>query len=143
MGSTRHFYMFILAFVLVVALTIYLIVDSSWYNTVHPAFLLFMYIGIAVVSFGMRDEMLDRFEKWYIYERPTGKCWSFFLAKNRMLCIYCIYKVYTVYTHTGGKHEYYYFEFFPRPYLCANKKTIKPAYFKWRFKGGRSITVYS
>ena len=28
MGSTRHFYMFILAFVLVVALTIYLIVDS-------------------------------------------------------------------------------------------------------------------
>ncbi len=49
--------MFILAFVLVVALTIYLIVDS-WYNTVHPAFLLFMYIGIAVVSFGMRDEML-------------------------------------------------------------------------------------
>jgi len=63
MGSTRHFYMFILAFVLVVALTIYLIVDSSWYNTVHPAFLLFMYVGIAVVSFGMRDEMLDRFEK--------------------------------------------------------------------------------
>lgn len=81
MGSTRHFYMFILAFVLVVALTIYLIVDSSWYNTVHPAFLLFMYIGIAVVSFGMRDEMLDRFEKWYIYERPTGKCWSFFLGE--------------------------------------------------------------
>ena len=53
--------------------------------------------------------------------------------------IYCIYKVYTVYTHDGGKHEYYYFEFFPRPYLCANKKTIKPAYFKWWFKGWRSL----
>ncbi|EEL49339.1 hypothetical protein bcere0022_33740 [Bacillus cereus Rock3-44] len=55
--------MFILAFVLVAALTVYLIVDSSWYNAVHPAFLIFMYVGIAVVSFGMRDEMLDRFEK--------------------------------------------------------------------------------
>lgn len=55
--------MFIVAFLLVVLVTIYLIVDSSWYNTVHPAFLLFMYIGIAVVSFGMRDEMLNRFEK--------------------------------------------------------------------------------
>lgn len=63
MGSKNHFYMFIVAFLLVVLVTIYLIVDSSWYNTVHPAFLLFMYIGIAVVSFGMRDEMLNRFEK--------------------------------------------------------------------------------
>lgn len=63
MGNTRHFYMFVLAFVLVAALTIYLVVDSSWYNLVHPAFLIFMYVGIAVVSFGMRDEMLNRFEK--------------------------------------------------------------------------------
>ncbi|CAM4126693.1 hypothetical protein [Bacillus manliponensis] len=63
MGSKSHFYMFIIAFLLVTFLTIYLIVDSSWYHTVHPAFLIFMYIGIAVVSFGMRDEVLNRFEK--------------------------------------------------------------------------------
>ncbi|WP_242218795.1 hypothetical protein [Bacillus cereus group sp. BfR-BA-01380] len=63
MGSQRHFYMFIVAFLLVAGLTVYLIIDSHWYNTVHPAFLIFMYVGIAVVSFGMRDEMLNRFEK--------------------------------------------------------------------------------
>ncbi|MCP1125132.1 hypothetical protein NKR74_17740 [Bacillus sp. 3103sda1] len=63
MGSQRHFYMFIVAFLLVTVLTVYLIIDSHWYNIVHPAVLIFMYVGIAVVSFGMRDEMLNRFEK--------------------------------------------------------------------------------
>ncbi|PGZ96380.1 hypothetical protein COE51_17240 [Bacillus pseudomycoides] len=63
MGSKRHFYMFIVAFLLVTVLTVYLIVDNNWYNTVHPLVLIFMYVGIAVVSFGMRDEMLNRFEK--------------------------------------------------------------------------------
>lgn len=142
MGSIRYFYMFILVFVFVVVLMIYLIVDSSWYNIVYLVFFLFMYIGIVVVSFGMRDEMLDCFEKWYIYERLIGKCWFFFFVKNRMMCIYCIYKVYIVYIYIGGKYEYYYFEFFLRFYLCVNKKIIKLVYFKWWFKGWRLIIVY-
>lgn len=62
----------------------------------------------------------------------------FFLPKIGC-CVYTVYIRYTQYIHTGGKHEYYYFEFFPRPYLCANKKTIKPAYFKWWFKGWRPL----
>ena len=56
-----------------------------------------------------------------------------------MVCIYCIYKVYTVYTHTGGKHEYYYFEFFPRPYLCANKKTLSQLILNGGLKGGDQL----
>lgn len=63
MSQNVRFYMFVLAFVLVACLTVYLIVDNSWYNSVSPVMLVFMYVGIAVVSFGMREEMLSRFEK--------------------------------------------------------------------------------
>jgi uncharacterized membrane protein len=55
--------MFMVAFILVALLTVYLIVDNGWYNSVNPFVLVFMYVGIAVVSFGMREEMLRRFEK--------------------------------------------------------------------------------
>lgn len=63
MGKNISFYLFITAFVLVAAVTVYLIVNNSWYNAVNPVMLAFMYIGIGVVSFGMREEMLSRFEK--------------------------------------------------------------------------------
>ncbi|MFX3624878.1 MAG: hypothetical protein ACE3JP_12795 [Ectobacillus sp.] len=63
MSQRVSFYLFVVAFVLVAALSAYMIVDNSWYNSVSPIFLVFMYVGIAVVSFGMREEMLNRFEK--------------------------------------------------------------------------------
>lgn len=55
--------MFVFTFVLVAILTVYLIVDNSWYNTVNPILLVCMYVGFAAVSFGMREEMLKPFEK--------------------------------------------------------------------------------
>ncbi len=55
--------MFVAAFALVALLTAYLIVDNNWYGSVNPFVLVFMYIGLAIVSFGMREEMLNRFEK--------------------------------------------------------------------------------
>jgi ABC-type transport system involved in cytochrome c biogenesis permease subunit len=63
MSQRVSFYMFMVAFILVALLTVYLIVDNGWYNSVNPFVLVFMYVGIAVVSFGMREEMLRRFEK--------------------------------------------------------------------------------
>lgn len=63
MGQNISFYLFITAFLMVAAVTVYLIVNNDWYNAVNPIMLVFMYIGIAVVSFSMREEMLNRFEK--------------------------------------------------------------------------------
>ena len=71
------------------------------------------------------------------YTKDQQENVGLFLA-NRW-CVYTVYISYIQYIHTGGKHEYYYFEFFPRPYLCTDKKTIKPAYFKWWFKGWRPL----
>ncbi|WP_379966373.1 hypothetical protein [Ectobacillus sp. sgz5001026] len=63
MKSGYSFYMFVFTFVLVAILTVYLIIDNNWYNTVSPILLILMYVGIATVSFGMREEMLKPFEK--------------------------------------------------------------------------------
>ncbi|WP_028399173.1 hypothetical protein [Ectobacillus panaciterrae] len=63
MNQRISFYMFVAAFALVALLTAYLIVDNNWYGSVNPFVLVFMYIGLAIVSFGMREEMLNRFEK--------------------------------------------------------------------------------
>ncbi|UOY93978.1 hypothetical protein MUG87_07680 [Ectobacillus sp. JY-23] len=63
MNQKVSFYLFLTAFILVAALTVYLIFDNGWYGAVNSYVLLFMYIGLAVVSFGMREEMLRRFEK--------------------------------------------------------------------------------
>ncbi|MCP8967084.1 hypothetical protein [Ectobacillus ponti] len=63
MGQKVSFYLYIAAFVLVAAVTAYLIIDNSWYQSVNPFVLLCMYAGIGVVSFGMREEMLGVFDK--------------------------------------------------------------------------------
>lgn len=63
MSGKISFYLFAFLFLVVGMLTIFLIADNSWYKSVNPVLVALMYAGTAVISFGMREEMLNQFEK--------------------------------------------------------------------------------
>ncbi|MBO9129681.1 hypothetical protein [Bacillus sp. 165] len=63
MREKISFYLFVFLFLTVGALTICVILDTGWYTSVNPVLLVLMYIGTGIISFGMREEMLNQFEK--------------------------------------------------------------------------------
>ncbi len=135
--------MFILALFLFVGITIYLSLKQAGTDTVIRHSFCLCILELQVVVRNWETKMLDRFESDTLLRKTNRKvCGLFFLPKIGLLLYYCIYKVLHVYTHTGAKHEIIISEILPKTLLCANKKTIKPAYFKCGLKGESNYRLF-